>query len=134
MKTPERRRGTLAIVELIRQYGFNAAIAVNNVGNAFTPHGNCDPLSIASLGVGLYQAGTKKDTELLYDTVSYRAKAAIGCKPTSLGLEPGQSADFVLFDRMDSGWRCRKSIVEVVYDAGHARQTVFRGRVTTPIS
>lgn len=34
--------------------------------NAFTPHGNCDPLSIASLGVGIYQAGTKQDTEVLY--------------------------------------------------------------------
>ncbi|KAI4950126.1 hypothetical protein J4E91_004782 [Alternaria rosae] len=129
MRTPENVRGTLPVIELINEYGFNAAIAVNNVGNAFTPYGNCDPLSIASLGVGLYQAGTKKDAELLYETVSTRAKAAIGCDSTSLALKPGQSADFVLFDRMDSGWHCRKSVVEVVYDAGHTRQTVFRGRL-----
>jgi dihydroorotase-like cyclic amidohydrolase len=96
------------------------------------------------LGVGLYQAGTKKDAELLYvssrstlslitlimqETVSTRAKAAIGCDATSLALKPGQPADFVLFDRMDSGWHCRKSVVEVVYDAGHTRQTIFRGRL-----
>jgi dihydroorotase-like cyclic amidohydrolase len=102
--------------------------------------------SIACLGVGLYQAGTKKDAELLYvssrptprltiltmqETVSTRAKAAIGCDSTSLALEPGQPADFVLFDRMDSGWHCRKSVVEVVYDAGHTRQTVFKGRLIT---
>ncbi|KAH6863318.1 cytosine deaminase protein-like protein [Alternaria alternata] len=129
MRTPENVRGTLPVVELINEYGFNAAIAVNNVGNAFTPYGNCDPLTIASLGVGLYQAGTKKDAELLYETVSARAKAAIGCDSTSLALEPGQPADFVLFDRMDGGWHCRKSVVEVVYDAGHSRQTVFRGRL-----
>ncbi|KAG9388272.1 cytosine deaminase protein [Pyrenophora tritici-repentis] len=66
MRTPENVRGTLPITELIIEHGFDAAIAVNNVGNAFTPYGNCDPLSIASLGVGLYQAGTKKDAELLY--------------------------------------------------------------------
>lgn len=66
MRTPENRRGTLPVVELISKYGLNAAIGINNVGNAFTPQGNCDPLSIAALGVGLYQAGTKKDTELLY--------------------------------------------------------------------
>ncbi|CAG5140684.1 uncharacterized protein ALTATR162_LOCUS763 [Alternaria atra] len=129
MRTPENARGTLPVVELINEYGFNAAIAVNNVGNAFTPYGNCDPLTIASLGVGLYQAGTKKDAELLYETVSTRAKAAIGCDSTSLALEPGQPADFVMFDRMDSGWHCRKSVVEVVYDAGHTRQTIFKGRL-----
>jgi cytosine/adenosine deaminase-related metal-dependent hydrolase len=150
MRTPENRRGTLPVVELISQYGLNAAIGVNNVGNAFTPYGNCDPMSIAALGVGLYQAGTKKDTDLLYvsdhtahaflwssfnehlqEAVSSRAKAAIGYELTPLGVKPGQRADFVLFDRMDSGWRCRKSIAEVVYDAGSTRQAIFQGRVTS---
>ncbi|CAO2655840.1 Nn.00g046430.m01.CDS01 [Neocucurbitaria sp. VM-36] len=128
MRTPENLRGTLPIVQMINEHGLNAAIAVNNVGNAFTPYGSCDPLSLAALGVGLYQAGTNKDAELLYEAVSSRAKTAIGCKATSLGLTPGQPADFVLFDRMDSGWRCRKSVVEAVYDAGLERQTIFQGR------
>jgi cytosine/adenosine deaminase-related metal-dependent hydrolase len=66
MRTPDNLRGTLPIPELINRYGLNAAISINNVGNAFTPQGNCDPLSLAQLGVGLYQAGTKKDAELLY--------------------------------------------------------------------
>lgn len=66
MRTQEMVRGTLPIVEMIQKHGFEAAIAVNNVGNAFTPQGNCDPLSIACLGVGIYQAGTKQDTEILY--------------------------------------------------------------------
>jgi len=66
MRTPDNLRGTLPITELVNLYDLNAAISINNVGNAFTPQGNCDPLSLAQLGVGLYQAGTKKDAELLY--------------------------------------------------------------------
>jgi cytosine/adenosine deaminase-related metal-dependent hydrolase len=150
MRTDDMVRGSLPVVEMIERHGLNAAIAVNNVGNAFTPYGNCDPLSIASLGVGLYQAGTTRATEILYasslflcrvtlfvslltdlqETISSRAKAAIGCSSTSLGLAPGEPADFVLFDRMDAGWRCRKSIAEVVYDPPVSRQTIFRGRLT----
>ncbi|KAH6633098.1 cytosine deaminase protein-like protein [Boeremia exigua] len=134
MRTPQNVRGTLPIIELIKRYGLNAAIAINNIGNAFTPQGNCDPLNIAQLGVGLYQAPTKGDVQLLYEAVSSRAKAAIGCGPTSLGLEPGEPADFVLFDSMDSGWRCRRSIAEVVYDAGSVRQTVYQGRLAASCS
>jgi hypothetical protein len=66
MRTPEGLRGTLPIIELITEYGLNAAISINNIGNAFTPQGNCDPLSLAQLAVGLYQAGTKNDAELIY--------------------------------------------------------------------
>jgi cytosine/adenosine deaminase-related metal-dependent hydrolase len=66
MRTPEGLRGTLPVIELIKEYDLNAAISINNVGNAFTPQGNCDPLSLAQLAVGLYQAGTKNDAELLY--------------------------------------------------------------------
>jgi cytosine/adenosine deaminase-related metal-dependent hydrolase len=148
MRTSNNVRGTLPITELINDYDLNAAISINNVGNAFTPYGNCDPLSLAQLGVGLYHAGTQKDAELLYvstfpvyfnvspidatmqEAVSSRAKAAIGHKVTSLNLKPGQPADFVLFDRMNSSWRCRKSVHEVVYDAGRTRRTIYRGRIT----
>jgi hypothetical protein len=66
MRTGTRSRGTLPIPEMIEKYNLNVAIAVNNVGNAFTPQGDCDPLSVASLGVAVYHAGTKKDTQVLY--------------------------------------------------------------------
>lgn len=62
----QRVRGTLQIPEMIRKYFLNGSIGINNVGNAFTPQGGCDPMALASMGVGLYQAGTKEDTELLY--------------------------------------------------------------------
>lgn len=62
----QRVRGTLQVLDIIKKYGLNAAIGINNVGNAFTPHGSCDPLSLASLGVGVYQAATKTDTDLLF--------------------------------------------------------------------
>ncbi len=61
----ERVRGTLQVPQMIKRYGMKAALGVNNVGNAFTPHGSCDPLSVACLGVGIYQAGTKSDAEIL---------------------------------------------------------------------
>lgn len=66
MRTDDQYRGTLHIPEMIEEYGLQAAIAVNNVGNAFTPQGNCDPLSVASLGVGLYSRGTLSDMDLLF--------------------------------------------------------------------
>jgi len=66
MRTDDRYRGTLHIPEMIEKYGLQAAVAVNNVGNAFTPQGNCDPLSVASLGVGLYSRGTLSDMDLLF--------------------------------------------------------------------
>lgn len=68
----------------------------------------------------------------MQEAVSSRAKAAIGHEPSTLGLEVGEPADFVLFDSMESGWRCRKSIAEVVYDAGTARQTIYQGQTTPP--
>jgi hypothetical protein len=60
-----RVRGTLQAIHMIEKYGLNVAIGVNNVGNAFTPQGSCDPLGLASLGVGLYQAGRKQDADTL---------------------------------------------------------------------
>jgi hypothetical protein len=60
-----RVRGTLQIPQMIKEYGLQAAIGINNVGNAFTPQGGCDPLSVACLGVGIYQAGTKEDADIL---------------------------------------------------------------------
>ncbi|KEQ95514.1 hypothetical protein AUEXF2481DRAFT_58586, partial [Aureobasidium subglaciale EXF-2481] len=78
MRTETGARGTLPVPLLIKEYGLNAAISINNIGNAFTPQGNCDPLSIASLGIGVYQAGTKRDAEILYECISTRARTAIG--------------------------------------------------------
>lgn len=62
----DRGRGTLQVPWMIRELGINAAIGVNNIGNAFTPQGSTDPLGVAGLGVGLYQAGTEQDAALLY--------------------------------------------------------------------
>lgn len=62
----QRPRGTLQVVDLIQRHDFNCAIAMNNIGNAFTPLGSCNPLQLASLGVAVYQAGTKQAAELLY--------------------------------------------------------------------
>ncbi|KAB2580123.1 Metallo-dependent hydrolase [Lasiodiplodia theobromae] len=131
MRTTENVRGTLHVPKMIQEHGLQAAIAVNNVGNAFTPQGNCDPLAVASMGVGVYQAATRKDAEVLYECVSNRAKAAIGLNAPSLSLKPGDPADLVIFDGASVGWRSRKSVAEAIYDPGNMRTTVKGGRITT---
>ena len=136
MRTENQYRGSLHIPKLVHEYGLNAAVAINNVGNAFTPQGNCDPLSVASLGIGLYSAGTTADAELLYvrtnssdilaeavvdkqlqESVSSRAKAAISINDApTLDIHLGAAADLVIFPADACKWRTRKSIAEVVYD------------------
>lgn len=73
-----RPRGTLQIPSMIKDFGLNGCLGVNNVGNAFTPYGDGDPLQLASWGTGIYQAGTAADAKLLYECVSVRARQAIG--------------------------------------------------------
>lgn len=62
---PSPPRATLPITQLARMYEVDIAIAVNNVQNAFTPQGSVDPLSLCTLGVGLFQAGTSEDCRIL---------------------------------------------------------------------
>lgn len=81
-KRAHRPRGTLQIPSMIRDFGLDACLSVNNVGNAFTPWGTGDPLAIASLGVGVYQASTEEDARILLECVSTRARRAIGLEPT----------------------------------------------------
>ena len=139
MNTKPEVRGTLDIITLIREYNLNACIGVNNIGNAFTPQGTCDPLSLACQGVGIYQAGTKRDTELLFECVSTRARTAIGLSPRKrfeLDIKVGDDADFVLLgthqDPNDQ-WRTRKTVSEAVYlyDHGMGRRALRNGKLTT---
>jgi len=138
-KQPEVR-GTLDVPKLIKEYGLNACIGVNNIGNAFTPQGTCDPLSLACQGVGVYQAGTKRDTELLFECVSTRAMAAIGMgrhdgDDVSLDIRPEDPADVLLFsgssDRND--WQARKTVSEAVYlyDSCQGRRLIASGKIET---
>lgn len=135
MRTENGARGTLPVPRLIKEYGLNAAISINNIGNAFTPQGSCDPLSIASLGVGVYQAGTKKDAEILYECISTRARAAIGLahdsikgSPVVLSLQPQKPADLLLLDKESSEWRTRRNVSEAVYlYKGTGNRTIIKG-------
>ncbi|KAF9768547.1 hypothetical protein IL306_014146 [Fusarium sp. DS 682] len=72
-----RPSGTINVPKLIQQYGINTCLSVNNVGNPFTPHGDGDPLGIASWGVGLFHAGRVEDAKMLYEAISTRAMSAI---------------------------------------------------------
>ncbi|KAF9885504.1 hypothetical protein FE257_012831 [Aspergillus nanangensis] len=131
-----RPRGTLPVLKMIREYGLDAVMGVNNVGNAFTPWGSADPLGLACLGVGVYQAGTRADAELLYECVSTRARQAIGLTGSKDGvvLTEGDRAEMLLvYDVDDTGCgmaRARTSIAEVVWDppATACRDVVVGGR------
>ncbi|KAJ5558775.1 Phytanoyl-CoA dioxygenase [Penicillium sp. DV-2018c] len=133
----DRPRGTLQVLEMIKKYGLDAVIGVNNVGNAFTPWGLPDPLWLACLGVGVYQAGSQADAELLYGCVSTRARAAIGLKSSSEGLcvKPGWEANLLVVQcRDETGCaggvgRPRTNVAEVVWTppGNMNRDVVFRG-------
>ena len=131
----ERVRGTLQIPQMIQKYGFLGAIAINNVGNAFTPYGSCDPLSIASMGVGIYHAGTKQNAQLLYDCVSARALESIGYASKHFTI--GGPADFVLFEMGGSATnrlpaqRGRRTVQDVINDPPRERKTIFEGHLIT---
>ncbi|KIV94880.1 hypothetical protein PV10_02601 [Exophiala mesophila] len=94
----DRQRGTLQIPSMIRDYGLNACLGVNNVGNAFTPWGSGDPIALASLGVGIYQAGTAEDARLLWQCVTSRARQAIGLEIADRTASESNDADEIMLE------------------------------------
>ncbi|KAJ5120365.1 Phytanoyl-CoA dioxygenase [Penicillium bovifimosum] len=133
----DRPRGTLQVLEMIKRYGLDAVIGVNNVGNSFTPWGLPDPLALACLGVGIYQAGSQADAELLYECVSTRARKAIGLGSSSKGLciVAGRQMDLlVVHCRDETGCgvgRPRRNVAEVVWTPPGSlnRDVVFGGHL-----
>jgi len=141
---PLLQRPTLHPGQMIQDYGLKCCLGVNNIGNAFTPQGSADPLTLACNGVGVYQMGTKKDVEVLYGCVSTLAREAIGLgraksaegtahvEENSIDLKIGEGdGDLVLFGAEEVGWRTRKSISEVVYLYDHCknRRSFLHGRL-----
>ncbi|RAK71320.1 putative zinc metallopeptidase [Aspergillus fijiensis CBS 313.89] len=133
----DQPRGTLPVVDMIEKHKLDAVIGINNVGNAFTPWGSEDPLLLACLGVGIYQAGTQAHAELLYECVSTRARAAIGLSPHDTGLELkcDSCADILLFHEVDEtgcgAMRPRHGIAGIVWDppAKMSRRAISSGRL-----
>lgn len=88
----ERVRATLQLPEMVQKYGLNCAMSINNIGNAFTPWGPVDPVALASLGMGVYQTGTKQEAELLYvSKLEDGLKAQLTASGN--GIEPSESCD-----------------------------------------
>lgn len=130
----QRPRATLQLPEMVSEYALNCALSINNIGNAFTPWGPVDPISLISLGIGVYQTGTKQGVELLYELVSSRAKAAIGSEGSlSKEIQVGEKADFVLFLPPETHpERVPRNLADVAYglDPQTKRRTIFRGRLS----
>ncbi|KAF2227406.1 hypothetical protein BDZ85DRAFT_254261 [Elsinoe ampelina] len=133
-------RTTLNVPKLIKDFGINAAIGINNIGNAFTPYGSCDPLFLASIATGIYQTGTEQDARLLYECVSSRAKAAIGLgdkadrSSYTCTLQHGDEANFVLFPAAPGDFGSEQSIEgQIYYYNQDGRQVFYRGQLITQI-
>ena len=125
-----RVRGTLPVLDMIKDFELNSCIAINNLGNAFTPSGSCDPLSLASFCVSVYQAGTTRDCGILYEAISTRARHAIGLSSEhGHGLEEGSPADLCIYGASGNGKKAPKSIAELVYYVPRERTTIFQGHV-----
>ena len=116
---------------MIQKYGVNGIIAINNVGNTFTPQGSCDPLTLASWSIAVYQAGTAADTECLFECVSNRAREAIGFDGNR-EVRVGTKADLVIYssgrneDRL-SRQRPRLRLQDLIYDPPQERRVIFNG-------
>ncbi|KAI0345783.1 Metallo-dependent hydrolase [Trametopsis cervina] len=135
---PSPPRGTLNVCKLATAHGVRAAMAVNNIGNAFTPQGPPDPLVLCTLGVALFQAGTKADCYRLLESVTVHASRAIfgshgstgqGASSshgprasTSLRPRVGDRADFVLL-------RDAEDVQAAVCNPCYDRVTMQGGRV-----
>ncbi|OSX59873.1 hypothetical protein POSPLADRAFT_1149833, partial [Postia placenta MAD-698-R-SB12] len=116
------QRGTLNILRLAER-GVRAAMAVNNVGNAFTPQGPLDPLALCPLGVAVFQNGTKDACQTLVEAVTVNARTAIGVPgPRSLMPAIGGPADFVLLHDNDS-------MYSAALDPSYSRTTIKGGVV-----
>lgn len=136
-----RQRGTLQVLEMVKKFGLNACIGVNNVGNAFTPWGSGDPLALASLGVGMYQAGTEQDANLLFEMISTRARRAIGLaqsrddQDVTGTIEKGRTGPLLVIANEDTincvgldepvPARQRTSIRDLVWDTPTKRMVVI---------
>lgn len=107
-----RPRATLPIPDMIHSYQLQGAVSINNIGNAFTPHGSCDPLLLASMGVGLYHAGTKRDTETLYVSPDCnRTGRLLTCFLPGMRLEPSCGGDWPSdCDARCDTWATRESV------------------------
>ncbi|KAJ9650309.1 hypothetical protein H2198_010388 [Neophaeococcomyces mojaviensis] len=135
-----RPKGTLPVLELINRFKLNACIGINNVGNAFTPWGSVDPLRLASLCVGVYQAGTPRDAELLFECISALAQSAIGLDDLVVrSLKDGADALFLVIsnDKMINiigqnpciPARQRVSVADMVWDPPELQQRRVIGKV-----
>jgi len=120
---PASPRGTLRVTDLVKKHGLDVAMSVNNIGNAFTPQGSLDPLSLCTLGVAVYQAGTPTDCHILLDAISNTSKRAAGLAPhTTLSLSENDPADLLLVHG-------NNSVQSLVLNPTYERTVIKNGKV-----
>lgn len=134
-------RGTLHVPDMTAKHGLDVGMSINNIGNAFTPQGSADPVSLCTFGVAIFQTGLVESCNILYvkyiypgqdrnfffirfqESVSNTSKKAVGVKHSqSLVIKEGDPADLVIVHG-------RKSIQSVVLNPGIERTVIKSGRV-----
>ncbi|GJJ07829.1 hypothetical protein Clacol_002034 [Clathrus columnatus] len=116
-------RGTLHVPNMVKKYGLNVAMSINNIGNAFTPQGSADPLALCAFGVAIFQTGLPNDCEILFDSVSNTSKRAVGVRcGESLVIRKGDPADLIIVHG-------NNSIQSLVLSPSFERTVIKNGRV-----
>ncbi|RPB10876.1 Metallo-dependent hydrolase [Morchella conica CCBAS932] len=124
-------RGTLPVIDWIRNYDFDVALGVGNVGNAFTPMGGVDPLGMAAWLGTVYQGGSQADCRVLLECITTRAKEAIGVMQNQykdddrMAISVGDQADLVIV-----GQRSRDmGVHELFVEPGYGRIVIKGGKI-----
>lgn len=89
----------IAPLAKIQQHGVTCSISTNNVGNPFTPYGDCSLIRQANLFANVCQLGTTREMIQCLDWVSFDAAKILGLE--HFGLEPGCPANFIAVDGPD---------------------------------
>ncbi|RDB18021.1 Cytosine deaminase [Hypsizygus marmoreus] len=125
-------RSTLRVPHILNEYGIEIAMSVNNVGNAFTPQGSLDPLSLCTFGVAVFQSATPADIQTLVRSVTLTSKITIGQDSAHLGLFPtrGDPADFVILHGTET---LQSAVLHPAWDRTTIRAGVMVSRRQTQV-
>lgn len=89
----------IAPLARIQQHGVTCSISTNNVGNPFTPYGDCSLIRQANLFANVCQLGTTQEMNQCLDWITVDSAKILGLK--HFGLEAGCPANFIVVDGPD---------------------------------
>lgn len=127
-----RPRATQQIPHIFKKSSRNGAIGINNVGNAFTPQGGCDPLVLTTLGVGLHHAGPLPRMPSFYIHASPRTLRMPLAQHLCIRrrMSAHRRLDLIIYGEGTEGAYDPRSVADLVYDPTSSRTVIHNGRIT----